>query len=238
MSDERDPDREARVAQLLNQAARSERAPASLRAAVEAQREQASEGGRGSARRGGARTGRVRPGSAWPGAGLAMRYGSLATAAIAAVVIALVLTLGGAATGPSVAQAAALAVRGPAAPAPLPDPAAPASLLNVRVGDLQFPNWEHDGGWRSNGQRRDRLGSRTVTTVYYWNAGRQLAYSIVSLPRLSGRHARGEPYATFRQHGRTVIVWTERNHTCVLSAAGMTAPSLWHLAVSVSAKQA
>jgi len=211
------PEREAKVVQLLQAAARSERAPASLRAELGAIRERA-----------GARSGlRLRqPLLPRP----VLRYTGLAAAALTAAIVALAVTLGGGAASPSIAQAASLALRGSAAPAPAPDPSAPASLLTARVGDLHFPNWQRVGGWRSVGERTDQLANRTVTTVYYASGKRRLAYSIVSTPTLAGYRSTGAPYATFGQHGRTVVVWEERGHTCVLSAAGISAASLWRLA--------
>ena len=215
MSEDQPQDREAQVARLLRAAARSERAPASLRADVEAMRALASR-----------RRTRL---PQLPQ--LALRYVSVATSAAVALAVALVLALGGGA-GPSLAQAAALASRGSAAAAPGPDPSAPARLLDARVGSLHFPNWETVGGWRSTGQRTDRLAGREVTTVYYASGSRRLAYSIVSAPVLSGLQTHGEPYATFRQGGHTVVIWQEHNHTCLLSATGMSAPSLWSLAAT------
>ena len=211
------PDREAKVVQLLQAAARSERAPASLRAELGAIRARA-----------GARRGLRLPQPTLPRP--VLRYTGLAATALTAAVVALVVTLGGAAASPSIAQAAALALRGPAAPAPAPDPSAPASLLTARVGDLHFPNWRRAGGWRSVGERTDHLANRSVTTVYYASGHRRLAYSIVSTPTLAGLRTGAEPYASLSEHGRTVVVWEERGHTCVLSAAGISATGLWRLA--------
>lgn len=217
--DDNNSEREARVTQLLQTAAQTERAPASLRAEVDALR------ARADTRRGrhGARA------LALPG--LAARYASIATTAVAAVVVALVLALGSGG-GLSIAQAASLAARGPAAPAPAPDPQAPHALLSARVGDLHFPNWH---GWRTVGERTDKVGGRTVKTVYYERAGRRLAYSIVSSPTLSGMKTHGERYETIPQPGRNVVVWRARNHTCIVSAAGLSPRKLWRLASSTPA---
>ncbi|HEX3804096.1 MAG TPA: hypothetical protein VHV75_14760 [Solirubrobacteraceae bacterium] len=216
MSDEELRDREAHVVRLLQAAAQTERAPAALRAEVDAMREQA-----------GARRRLRMP--ALPR--VALRYASLTTTALAAAAVALVLALSGGG-GLSIAQAASFATRGPSAPAPAPDPRAPNALLTTRMGDLHFPNWGPQQGWRSTGQRSDRADGRAVKTVYYASGGRKLAYSIVSAPVLSGLDTHGEPYATMSQHGRTIVVWQERNHTCVLSANGMSGASLWKLASS------
>jgi hypothetical protein len=217
MSDQELNDRENQVAQMLRAAAESERAPASLRSEIDALR-------RESARR------RLRRQPMWVPR-VALRYGSAAATAVAAVVVALVLALGGAGA-PSIAQAAALALRPPTAPAPAPDSQAPQRLLSARVGDLHFPNWTAPQGWRSSGQRSDRIDGRDVTTVYYTNGSQTIAYSIVAAPALTGLNTHGEAYATMRQHGRTVVVWQERNHTCVLSSVSVPTQGLWRLAVS------
>jgi hypothetical protein len=210
-------ERETKVVQLLQAAARSERAPASLRAELGTIRARA-----------GARRGLrlPQPSLRRP----VLRYTSLAATALTAAVVALVVTLGGGAASPSIAQAASLALRGSVAPAPAADPSAPASLLTARVGDLHFPNWQRTAGWGSVGERTDHLGNRTVVTVYYASGRRHLAYSIVSTPTLAGLRTGGQPYEALTEHGRTVIVWKEQGHTCVLSAAGISATGLWQLA--------
>ncbi len=158
----------------------------------------------------------------------ALRYAGLATGAVAALAVVLTVALGGGAA-PSIAQAAALAVHGPVASAPVPDPQAPTRLLDLGVGSLQFPRWQ---GWQASGRRIDQLGNRTVKTVYYSNGRHRIAYSIVSAPALKGLRTNGEPYATMTQKGRTVVVWEERGHTCILSATGLTPAALWRLAVT------
>lgn len=215
MSDQQPSDREAQVARLLRAAAQSERAPQSLRSEIDAMRARE----------------RPRRGFVLQLPRLVLGYAGVATTAVAVLVVALVLTLGGGG-GLSIAQAAALATRGPAAPAPGPDVNAPRKLLSAHVGDLHFPNWEAVAGWRSTGQRLDRVGGRAVTTVYYASGHQTLAYSIVSAPALTGVQTHSEPYDTMFRHGRTIVIWQERNHTCVLSAAGISAPRLWELAVA------
>jgi hypothetical protein len=219
MTADESSDREQQVTRMLQQAAQTERAPATLRAEIGALRTEAA-----------SRRGRR------AGFGLPARYAGGGLAVLTAVVIALVTTLGGGGiAGPSIAQAAALAARGPALAAPGPDPSAPSQLLAAHVGDLQFPNWNSEGGWHSSGKRVDRIGNRTVTTVYYTANGHRIAYSIVSAPALGGLNTHGDPYATLSRNGRTVIVWEQNNHTCVLSAVGVSAPRLWKLAAATGA---
>lgn len=209
------PDRERQVVELLRAAAASERAPGSLHARIAALRGPAPAGTR------------RRP---LPRPGLVLTRVAMPAAAAAAAVV--VLAFGSGAGAPSIAQAAALGARAPSAAAPTPDPSAPARLLSARVGDLHFPNWQTNAGWRSIGQRRDRLGDHSVTTVFYAHGTQRVAYSIVAAPALAGLNTHGGSYATLRQHGRTVIAWEERNHTCVLSATGIAAYELWRLASS------
>lgn len=219
------PEREQRVADLLHAAARSERAPESLQASISAMRERASERASAAARRG-----RLpRP---------AFNFVRLAMPAAAAGVAALVLTLGGPAGAPSIAQAASLATRAPSAPAPALDPSDPGKLLSAKVGTLHFPNWASVGGWRAVGQRYDHLGNRTATTVYYAVGSSTVAYSILSSPILRPAPALELPPATPTQYyralargGRTTVVWNESGHTCLLTGPrGMSAAQLWGLA--------
>lgn len=217
----RDADREDRVASLLRRAAERERAPEALHARIAALRAAPA----GTAPAGAAPGARPRRG---PLLGLA---GAAASAA-AALAVALALVIGGGAASPTLAQAAALAGRGSVAAAPGPDPRAPAKLLSAHVGNLHFPNWRAHGGWRAVGRRRDELGNRTATTVYYETAGRRIAYSIVSAPAIPGLRTHGEPYATIWRGGRTFVIWEQRAHTCLLSGHGISAQSLWRLASS------
>jgi hypothetical protein len=205
--------REEQVVNLLRAAALRERAPESLRAEVTAMRARAG----AHSRRG--------PTIRRPVLG-AVGFGM---PAVAAAIVALVVALGGAGA-PSLAQAAALAVRGPSsAPVPAFEPGAP-SYLTARVGRLHFPNWASQGGWRTVGVRHDKIGNRAVTTVYYSASGKRIAYSIVSAPALGGLHTAGEPYTTIWHRGRVVVAWEEHNHTCLLSATGVSPTRLWALA--------
>jgi hypothetical protein len=146
-------------------------------------------------------------------------------------VLALVLPAG-TPGGPSVSEAAALALRGPLGPPPAPDPAH-RYLLHARVGQLAFPSW-HDHGLRVTGVRRDRLDGHQVVTVYYAGRGGRLAYAIVSSPALrrppsAGRWVGGLHFQTLLIGGRTVITWRQAGHTCVLAARGATAAAMERL---------
>src|SRR5690348_6136370 len=107
--------------------AASEQAPAALRARLELMR------GPSRSRR------RARPRVRLPSFGLARIIPAGAIVA-AAVIAALVITLGGGVSTPTVAQASVLATRPIAAPAPVhrgDDP----TLAGLRAGGLSFPYW-------------------------------------------------------------------------------------------------
>jgi len=206
-------ERERRVAELLSEARRTERAPQSLRVRIEQQRQS------------------YRPRARRP-----IIIGTGLVGALAAIVLALVLALPGGAPGaPSVSQAAALSTRGAVAPAPLPDPSNPAVKLSRGVGEIYFPNWSGKFGWRAVGQRSDTIGGRRAITVYYDWHGKRLAYTIVAAPALSEPKARvttlnGTALRTLTLDGRLVVTWRRARHTCVLSAAGVSASVLRQLA--------
>lgn len=160
---------------------------------------------------------------------LRRRRGLVAAGGLAlAAVLALVLALGGGSgtgggRGPTVAQVAALG-RLPALGA-APRPAGGASRrLTTAVQGLAFPDWRPRFGWRATGQRRDRVGGRAVTTVFYRRGGVEVGYSIVAgrpVPapdRGSTVRRGGLAYRVARDGGRTVVSWTQGGHTCVVGA--------------------
>jgi anti-sigma factor RsiW len=206
-------ERERRVVGLLHESRATERAPARLRARIEAQR----------------------PGTAVR-ARRRLGYASGLSAALAAIVLALVLVLPGGAPGaPSLSQAAALAARGPAAPAPAPDPDAPQRQLGQNLERVYFPNWASSFGWRPVGQRTDRIDGRRAVTVYYQWHGQRIAYTILGAPPLSQPAAHvtrlnGVELRTLTLDGRLVVTWRRAGHTCVLSGASVSPGLLQQLA--------
>jgi hypothetical protein len=157
----------------------------------------------------------------------------VATAAAAALVVLLILP-GGGPEAPSVAQAAALAARGPTGGPPPRYDNAP--LLDREVGDIRFPRWQERFGWRASGVRADRLGGRDTTTVYYRYDGQRIGYTIVGgsalpLPSRGERTTRaGTALHSLRIGDRLVVAWRRRGHTCVLSGAGVRLRTLLVLA--------
>jgi hypothetical protein len=157
-------------------------------------------------------------------------------AALAAAALALALLLpAGAPGGPSVSQAASLALRGSVMAAPGPGGAVPGATLNRDVEEVYFPNWSNKFGWWAAGQRVDRIGGRKAVTVYYGRDGQRIAYTIVSspalkLPQASSTNLNGTKFQTFTAGEREVVTWRRAGHTCVLSGVGVSQQELLRLA--------
>jgi hypothetical protein len=123
---------------------------------------------------------------------------------------------------PTIAQAAALGVKGPSPQAPSPG-AAGRGRLRVRAAGLPFPDWSHEYRWRAVGLRHDRLRDRETTTVFYVKDGRQIGYTIVAgapltLPRGAVRASReGSVLYRLDLSGGSAVTWLRRGHTCVLT---------------------
>jgi hypothetical protein len=206
-------ERERRVVEMLHHAAVTDRAPAALRARIEAQRPKPAVRAR---RRFG--------------------YASALVGAVAAVALALALILPGGTPGsPSVSDAAALAVKGANQPAPVPRPDEPSGTIGDGIQDVYFPDWNGHFHAVAVGQRTDGLGGRPAITVYYHYKGKMVAYTIVGVPALSQPNAtvtqkHGVELRTLKLHGRTVVTWRRDGHTCVISGPGLSASDLQRLA--------
>lgn len=201
------------VVQVIQAAGETVGAPARLRAAV------AQAGRRPEARRA-----RLRLTLALAGAGAA-----------AALVLAVALP-SGTPGAPGVVEAATLGQRPATLAAPAQDPARPALLAEAQSG-VAFPQWAKKFGWRAVGARRDDLSGRHTTTVFYENeAGKRIAYTIVSGKRLAdpaGARAttsNGVAMLVLGRGARTIVAWTRGGHQCVLSGAGVKTAKLLELA--------
>jgi hypothetical protein len=157
-------------------------------------------------------------------------------AAVVATALIVGLTLSGGGSGPLTVQRAVALTLGPASsPAPS-ESRLHRSLLNVSVDGVAFPYWRERFGWRSAGSRTDRIGGRSITTVFYASpAGRRIGYAIVSgrAPATHGGRVvwRGRvPYRVTRQEGATVVIWPRRGHLCVVSGRDVSAATLLRLA--------
>jgi anti-sigma factor RsiW len=206
--------RERRLLAALAHARATDRAPATLRARVEAERPSP----RTATRR-------------------RILYGGGFAGALAVIALALVLVLPSGTPGaPSVSEAAALAVRGADRPAPSPDPSNPTARLNQSVGEVYFPNWATSRlHWRAVGERVDRLKGRTAVTVFYEWGKERIAYTIVGTPTLTEPPASetwldGTAMRTLTLNGRLIVTWRRAGEACVLSASGIKASELQMLA--------
>jgi hypothetical protein len=159
--------------------------------------------------------------------------GGLAAGAAFALILALVLP--GGAGGPTVVEAAELAARPSAAPAPGPDPAEP-KVLTARAEGLAFPSWAREFGWRATGRRVDELDGRRAVTVFYEKGGRRIGYTIISgepidPPDEARRAVReGTVLHGLSTDGRVIVTWLREGVTCVLSGSGVDANTLLDLA--------
>jgi anti-sigma factor RsiW len=193
-----------RRAVAATSAAASEPVPTSLQAAVE-ERVRGARGRRG-------RAGRLVPRLAFGGA----------AAAVATVV--LVLLLVGGSSGPTVADAARIALRPSTEPAPPPLDHSRAKL-SERVDGVVFPDLGQSWGWRAVGLRHDSLDGRNTAIVTYASHGRRIWYGVVAgsaLPRPSEAQTtvrRGVSYETLRVDGQATVTWQRLGHTCVLIGA-------------------
>jgi hypothetical protein len=168
-----------------------------------------------------------------------MLLGGLAGAA--ALVVALVLALGSSSGGPTapptVLQASALGLRPAALAAPEENPRAP-SQLAISAAGIPYPYWDRRFGWHTAGVRTDRLGGRTITTVFYaTSSARRIGYSIVDGQALAipgdGQPAvwHGVRFDVLHPAGATTVVtWRRAGHTCILVGSRVSARTLLTLA--------
>jgi hypothetical protein len=122
--------------------------------------------------------------------------------------------------------------------APPESPSSPAQLA-AAVDGVAFPYWGERFGWRSTGARTDRIGGRSVTTVFYENRrGSRIGYAIVSGASSSGPSGGvvvrrgGTPYHLLSENGVPAIAWLRDGHLCVVSGRGVDGATLLRLASS------
>jgi hypothetical protein len=160
-----------------------------------------------------------------------------AVALVGAAAVALILALGtGGASAPTVLQASNFGLRPATQAAPAESPHN-SHLLAASAAGIRYPYWGARFGWQATGARTDSLAGRTVTTVLYTDRhARWIGYSIVSgaaLPIPAGttvvsRH--GVSFHIVRSASPIVVTWREAGHTCILTAHGVSAATLVHLA--------
>jgi anti-sigma factor RsiW len=157
---------------------------------------------------------------------------ALACAAVLAVTLALTTGTSGL---PTVSQASKLALRPAAVGSPAESPSNQA-LLASSVDGIAYPYWGKRFGWETDGARTDRLGGRTITTVFYRNAHAQrIGYSIVAGDALTvpAGHSVTQGGVSFRVldvSGTTVVTWRRAGHTCILTARSVSSTTLLRLA--------
>jgi hypothetical protein len=165
------------------------------------------------------------------------RFAATAAVAAAALALGVVLSVGGTrSSGPSLRETAALTLLPATASAPARSHTGHAELV-AAVDGVRFPYLEDGLGWRSTGRRSDRVGGRSITTVFYSSrTGARVGYAIVSgLPAPSVRggvitRLHGVAYRLTREGGAMVVTWLRAGHLCVISGRGVSGATLERLA--------
>jgi hypothetical protein len=164
--------------------------------------------------------------------------GALAAIAFAALVIALTT---GSSGGPTLLQAADVALRPATLPAPAQSAHRPGRLARS-VDGIAYPYWQDSLGWGAAGARVDRLGGRTITTVFYRPQSARTAvsgrigYAIVAGRALPIPHdgsqveEKGIAFHVLSSRGTTIVTWRRAGHTCILVAREVSGATLVHLA--------
>jgi hypothetical protein len=182
------------------------------------------------------------PGARRTGAGsfgIAPRLAAAGAVAAAAVAVAVTVgSSGGGSSSLSQRDAAALTLRPATRTAPR-ESSSNHTQLAAAVDGISFPYWGGRLGWRSVGARSDRVGGRTVTTVFYADRrGHRIGYAIVAgapAPRANDgvvRWRRGTPFRLLSQNGATVVSWLRAGHLCVVSGRGVSGATLLRLVTS------
>jgi len=193
--------------ELIAAATADVHAPQSLREAIERERE---------------RTTAQAPAPFWRRHRWSLGAAGAAVAALAAVAIGL--ETGSNQTEPSLTKVYAATRLAPTKAAPAPLGGSP-PVLDARVGNLVFPDWQKRFGWKAVGRRDDSLSGRPVTTVFYRNPeGARLGYAVVSGNPLGGNPPghrvtrKAKAYNVARAGKRTIVTWTQQGHTCAIVA--------------------
>ena len=151
-----------------------------------------------------------------------------ASAAALAAAAAVLLSAGP--SGPSVAEAAQVALAPPRAPAPAVK--ADEKTLDAAVDGVAYPYWGDSAGWRAVGSRTDAVGGRAIQTVVYEDAnGRRIGYAIAAgSPLSAAKGTRRGDFTVVRSGATAIVTWLRDGHTCILAARGVDARVLLKLA--------
>jgi hypothetical protein len=150
--------------------------------------------------------------------------------ALAALAAAAAVLFSTGASGPSVAEAAQVALAPPRSPAPAVK--ADEKTLDAAVDGVAYPYWADATGWRAIGSRTDAVGGRAIRTVVYEDAdGRRIGYAIAAGSPLSAAGGtRMGAFTVVRSGDAAVVTWLRDGHTCILAAKGVDARVLLKLA--------
>ena len=147
---------------------------------------------------------------------------ALSAASLAALVAVALLAIGSGG-GPTIADAAGLALRNPTLPPPAKQ-LRNERFLKAGVGGVPFPNYRYSTPFSTAGARSDEISGRRARTVIYSLDTKRIGYTIVSgkpLPVPKGARVinhDGERFAILHRHGALVVTWRENGHTCVLAS--------------------
>jgi hypothetical protein len=174
-----------------------------------------------------------------PGASpLRARFAAAGTLAAVAIAVVAILLGSGGQRAPSVLEASRVALAPATLASPLENPRE-RNHLETSVEGLSYPYWGGRRGWPAAGARRDRLGGRTVTTVFYvTHGGARIGYAIVAGRPLGEPSAGtviergGVRFRVLDTGGATVVTWREGGHTCILAARGVPAGTMVRLVLS------
>jgi hypothetical protein len=175
----------------------------------------------------GGRHGRIRRA---PARRLSWLLPAVAATVAAALLVALILPLGGGLTVEDTLAAATRPIESPAVPDPRND-----KLLREQVDGVRFPNFAGKFDWRPVGVRVDELEGRDMRTVFYERGGKRIAYTIVGGEQLEWPDVEptvrdGVKLRPFDEEGREVVTWLRGGQTCVLSGERVSEATLLELA--------
>jgi hypothetical protein len=167
----------------------------------------------------------------------AIRWGLAGAPLLCAISVVLIVVLSGGGGSPlTLRTAVALTMRPQTMAAPEQNPH-DRTQLAANVEGVPFPYWEDRFGWRSTGERVDRVDGRTVRTVFYAGSHHQwLGYAIVAgnpAPHIGGGVVvrRGDTsYRLIDEGGAEVVTWLRDGRLCVVAGHGVSSATLMALA--------
>jgi hypothetical protein len=168
----------------------------------------------------------------------AIRWGLAGAPLLCAIAVVLIVVLSSVSGGSplTLRTAVALTMRPQTLSAPARNPHDRTELA-ANVEGVPFPYWEDRFGWRSTGERVDRVGGRTVRTVFYATSHHEwLGYAIVAgspAPRVTGGvliHRDGNSYRLTHEAGVEVVTWLRDGRLCVVAGHRVSSATLLSLA--------